>query len=82
MLLNKNGARVNMTSTIITMLTLGILAQEKHDRGEILSKGEMKNIQRRHNFLRPLKEVLQQPDPNGRSTYGAFSLSARVRFVN
>lgn len=82
MLLNNNGAHVNMTPTIITMLTLGILAQEKHDRGEILNKGEMKNIQRRHNFLRPLKEVLRQPDPNGRSCGGAFSIQARARFVN
>lgn len=82
MLLNNNGARVNITSTIITMLTLGIKAQEKLDNGEVLSKGERTNITRRVNFLRPLKEVLQQPDPNGRSCGGAFSIAARARFVH
>ena len=82
MLYNNNGTHINMTPTIVTMLTLGTQAQEKHEHGKILTKGEMKNIQRRNNFLRPLREVLQQPDPNGRSCGGAFSIMVRARFVD
>lgn len=82
MLLNQKNQIIPITTAIITMLTLGIKAQERLDNGEVLSKSEMKNITRRVNFLKPLKEVLKQPDPNGRSTGGAFSLGARAHFVN
>lgn len=79
MLITNTNVRVNMTNTIISMLALGVAAQDKLDKGEHITKGELKNIQRRNNFLRPLKEIKCQPDPNGRSCGGAFSISARAR---
>lgn len=84
MLHNQKNQIIPMTATIVTMLRLGLKAQERLENGDVLSKGEMKNISQRVNFLKPLREVLQHPDPNGRSTHGAFSLSARarIRFVN
>lgn len=82
MLINQKNQTIPMTLTIRVMLTLGLKAQEKIDNGNVLSKGEMKNITNRVNFLKPLREVLQHPDPNGRSTGGAFSLMARAHFVN
>ena len=81
MLITNTNARVNMTNIIISMLALGVAAQDKLDKGEHISKGELKNIQRRNNFLRPLKEVKCQPDPNGRSCGGAFSIMTRARFT-
>ena len=81
MLINNTGARINMTNIIISMLALGVAAQDKLDRGEPISKGELKNIQRRNNFLRPLKEIKCQPDPNGRGCNGAFSIMARAQFT-
>ena len=81
MLINNTGARINMTNIITSMLALGVAAQDKLDKGEPISKGELKNIQRRNNFLRPLKEIKCQPDPNGRSCGGAFSIMARARFT-
>lgn len=81
MLTTNTGIRVNMTNIIISMLALGVAAQDKLDKSEPISKGELKNIQRRNNFLRPLKEVKCQPDPNGRGCNGAFSIMARARFT-
>ena len=81
MLITNTNARVNMTNIIISMLALGVAAQDKLDKGEPISKGELKNIQRRNKLLRPLKEVKCQPDPNGRGCNGAFSIMARARFT-
>jgi hypothetical protein len=78
MLTTNTGIRVNMTNIITSMLALGIAAQDKLDAGQPISRGELKNIQRRNNFLRPLKEIKCQPDPNGRSCNGAFSIAARA----
>lgn len=82
MLRNQKNQIIPMTATIVVMLSLGLKAQERLENGDVLSKAEMKNITRRVNFLKPLREVKQQPDPNGRSTGGAFSLRARAHFVN